>query len=188
VPQLVQFDNGREFRGFGPGARSLSRVIRLRLRLGVEPVFTPEHEARRNGAVEQLYGWFQPLLLSRPYRRPAALRRELGRLMTSANQAHVHPKLGHRTSAQCRRTKRLRKEPADFGVDGQRLPIAVGKVSFIRLAKVQATINVLGQQFPIGKRLKYQYLKVTLHSARQTLKVYHRGRLSKQLPYKVTVR
>jgi hypothetical protein len=97
------------------------------------------------------------VLLNRPYRRPADLRRELRRLMTSVNEHHVHPKLGHLTSAQYRRTKRLRKLPADFHVDGAKLPIAVGKVSFIRLVSAQGTINVLEQQFRVGRRIKYQY-------------------------------
>jgi len=188
LPQMVQFDNGREFCGFGRGARNLSRVIRLSRHLGIEPVFIPEGEAQRNGSVEQFNGWFQPVLLNRPYRRPADLRRQLGRLMTSVNEEHVHPKLGHRTSAQFRRTRQLRKLPADFEIDGQRLSISVGKGSFIRLVGAQGTINILGQQYKVGKRLKFHYVKATLYTARQTLKVYHRGHLTKVFPYKLAVR
>jgi putative transposase len=188
LPQQVQFDNGREFCGFGKSARALSRVIRLCLRLGVEPVFIPEGRPQRNGSVEQFNGWFQPVLLSRPYRRPADLRRQLRRLMTSVNEEHVHPKLGHRTSGQYRHTKRLRKLPADFRVDGQPFPIAAGKVSFIRLVSAQGTINILGQQYRVSKRLKFEYIKATLFTALRSLKVYHRGRLLKEFPYKLTVK
>jgi hypothetical protein len=42
LPEMVQFDNGREFCGFEKSARYFSRVIRLCLRLGVEPVFIPQ--------------------------------------------------------------------------------------------------------------------------------------------------
>jgi hypothetical protein len=107
--------------------------------------------------------------------------------MTSANEQHVHPKLGHRTSAHYRRTKRRRKLPADFHVDGAKLPIAVGKVSFIRLVSAQGTINVLEQQFRVGKRIKYQYVKATIYTGRHSLKLYHRGRLHQQHLYKLTV-
>ena len=69
LPEKVQFDNGREFCGFGYAARYLSRVIRLCLRLGIEPVFIPEGMPRRNGSVENFNGWFQPLLLQKPFRR-----------------------------------------------------------------------------------------------------------------------
>src|SRR5207302_3084794 len=35
LPEQVQFDNARELSGWGPAARTLSRVIRLCLRFGV---------------------------------------------------------------------------------------------------------------------------------------------------------
>jgi putative transposase len=188
LPQQVQFDNGPEFCGFGASARTLSRVIRLCLRLGVEPVFIPEGRPQRNGSVEQFNGWFQPLLLARPYRRPADLRRELQRLIISANEQHVHSQLGHRTTAQYRRGKRLHKLPADFRIDSKALPIAVGKVSFIRLVSTQGSINILGQQFRAGKRLKFQYVRATIYARQQTLKVCHRGRLVKALLYTLPVK
>jgi putative transposase len=187
LPQQVQFDNGREFCGFGPSAPSFSQVIRLCLRLGVEPVFIPKRRPERNGAVEQFNGWFQPVLLNRPYRRPADLRRELRRLMSSVNEQHVHPQLGHRTSAQYRRSKRLRKLPADFTLDGQQLPLAVGKVSFLRLVSAQGTINILEQPYQVGNRLKFQYVKATIFTRERTLKVYYRGRVVKDLLYKLAV-
>jgi putative transposase len=65
LPVRVQFDNGREFCGFGQAARWLSRVIRFCLRVGVEPVFIPKGRPQRNGAIENYNGWFQPLLLGR---------------------------------------------------------------------------------------------------------------------------
>jgi putative transposase len=186
LPRQVQFDNGSEFCGFGASAAALSRVIRLALRLGIEPVFIPAGCPQRNGSVEQFNGWFQPLLLSRSYGHPAAVQRELRRLMTTVNEHHVHPHLGQRTSAQYRRRKRLRKLPADFPLAGQPLPIAVGKVSFIRLVSAQGSITVLEQSFHVGQRYKFQYIKATLYTRSRTLKVYSRGRLVKTLPYKLT--
>ena len=38
-PEQMQLDNARELCGWGPAARTLSRVIRLCLRFGIEPVF-----------------------------------------------------------------------------------------------------------------------------------------------------
>jgi putative transposase len=183
LPEKVQFDNGREFCGFGHAARFLSRAIRLCLRLEVEPVFIPKGKPQRNGSVENFNGWFQPLLLSRPFRRPCDVRRELRRLMMTVNEQHVHSQLGARTAAQYRRGKRLRKLPANFTVDGKKLPIAAGKVTFIRLASTQGTINILGQSFKVGKRLKFQYVKATIYTKYQKLKVYHKGRLVKEFPY-----
>ena len=186
MPEKVQFDNGREFCGFGYAARFLSRLIRLCLRLGIEPLFIPQGKAQWNGSVENFNGWFQPLLLSRPFRRPCDVRRELRRLITTVNEQHVHTKLGGRTATQYRRGKRLRKLPANFTADKKKLPIAAGKVTFIRLVSVQGTIGILGQSFKVGKRRKYQYVKVILYTKYQRLKVYHKGKLIKEFPYPLT--
>ena len=182
LPEMAQFDNGREFCGFGYSARFLSRVIRLCLRLGIEPVFIPKGKPQWNGSVENFNGWFQPLLLSRPFRRPCDVRRQLRRLMTTVNEQHVYIQLGGRTSAHYRRSKQLRKLPADFTVENK-LPIAVGKVTFIRLVAAQGTVRILGQSFKVGKRLKYQYVKVTIYTKYQKLKVYSKGKLIKELSY-----
>jgi transposase InsO family protein len=185
LPETVQFDNGREFCGFGRSARYLSRVIRLCLRLEVEAVFIPPGKPQRNGSVENFNGWFQPVLLKRPYRRACDLRRQLRLLVTTVNEQHVHPQLGYRTPAQYRQAKRLRVLPANFSIDGKKISICVGKVTFIRLVSAEGNINILGQRFKIGKRLKFQYVKATLYTRYQVLKVYYKGRLVKQFDYEL---
>jgi putative transposase len=185
LPEVVQFDNGREFCGFGRSARSLSRVIRLCLRLAVAPVFIPPGKPQHNGSVENFNGWFQPVLLKRTYRRPGDLRRQLKLLMTTVNEHHVHPQLGYKTPSQYRRTKRLRMLPANCSLDTQKLPICAGKITFIRLISTEGTIKILDQQFKIGKRLKFQYVKAILSTKKSCLKVYHKGRLVKQFEYEL---
>lgn len=185
LPERVQFDNGREFCGFGQAARWLSRVIRFCLRVGVDPVFIPKGRPQRNGAIEHFNGWFQPLLLGRRWYRPADVRRELRRLMQANNEQHVRPQLGYKTAAQYRRGKGLRKLPAGFSLDTDRLPIAAGKVTFIRLVSEKGAIDILEQTFKVGKRLKFQYVKATIDTQRQMLKVYHKGRLIRSFGYKL---
>jgi putative transposase len=188
LPEKVQFDNGREFCGFGRAARYLSQAIRLCLRLGVEPVFIPKGKPQHNGSVENFNGWFQPLLLSRPFRCPDDVRRELRQLMKAVNEQHVHTKLGGRTAIQYRRGKRLRKLPANFTINTKKMPVAVGKVTFIRLVSTHGTISILGQSFKAGKRLKFQFVKVTIYTRYKRLKVYHKGRIIKEFPYPLPVK
>ena len=57
-PAQVQLDNARELSGWGPAARRLSRVIRLCLRFGVEPVFIPS----RGAAVQRQHRELQRLV------------------------------------------------------------------------------------------------------------------------------
>src|SRR3954471_17053296 len=68
-PEQVQLDNARDLAGWGPAARTLSRVIRLCLRYGVSPVFIPKGEPQFNGSVENFNGWFQEPLLQRRFHR-----------------------------------------------------------------------------------------------------------------------
>ncbi len=184
-PEQVQFDNARELCGWGPAARTLSRVIRLCLRFGVSPVFIPEGEPQFNGGVENFNGWFQPRLFDRRFRRPGDLRRELARLQKAVNTQHVHPRLGGRAPAQHRRGLRLQKLPASFVVPTGRLPLTAGRVTFIRRVSVAGTVSVLSQVFRVGKRHRGLYLRLVVDTGHGWLTAYLNGRVLKRWPYKL---
>jgi putative transposase len=184
-PTQVQLDNARELCGWGAAARHLSRVIRLCLRFGVEPVFIPKGEPQFNGAVENFNGWFQPRLFQRRFRRPGDLRRELVRLQEAVNTQHVHPRLGGLTPAQHRRKLRLQKLPASFKVPTDRQPIAAGRVSFIRRVSPAGTVSILSQSFRVGKRHRGLYLRLVVDTGRGWLTAYLNGRVLKRWPYKL---
>ena len=124
--------------------------------------------------------------MDRDFKRPSDVRRQVNRLITAVNEEHVHAHLGHKTVAAYRRGKQLRKLPADCLLHQQKLPISVGKVSFIRLVRASGAVNLLSQRFQIGRRLKHQYVKVTIFTKQQVLKVYHKGRITKQFRYPLT--
>src|SRR5262249_42008136 len=63
----VPLDNARELAGWGPAARTRSRVIRLGWRYGVSPVFIPVGEPQFHGGVENFNGWFQEPLFQRRF-------------------------------------------------------------------------------------------------------------------------
>src|SRR5437660_2655200 len=151
-PEQVQLDNARELAGGGQSARALSRVIRLCLRYGVSPVFIPEGEPPFNGSAANVNGWFQVPLFQRHFTRPGDLRRELARLQEAVNTQHVHPRLGGKTPAQHRRGLRLQKLPASFEAPTGKLPLAAGRMTFIRRVSVAGSVTVLSQSFRVGKR------------------------------------
>jgi hypothetical protein len=185
IPEQVQLDNARELSGWGPAARTLSRVIRLCLRFGVGPVFIPAGEPQFNGGVENFNGWFQEPLFQRRFRRPGDLRRELGRLQEAVNTQHVHPRLGGKTPAQHRRGLRLRKLPASFVVPTGRQKLAAGRVTFIRRVSVAGTVSVLSQSYRVGKRHRGLYLRLVVDTGRGWLTAYLNGRVLKRWPYKL---
>jgi transposase InsO family protein len=187
LPQQVQFDNGRQFYAPGRYARSLNRVIRLTLRLGVQPVFIPEGQPARNGSVENFNGWFQPLLLRQNFPNACAVRRELRRLLTAANEQHVHQALGFKTPMQFRRTKRLRMLPANFAINLNKISVSVGKILFIRWVGVTGFVDILGQSVRVGRRFRYHYVKVLLETHPQRLKIYCNARLIKSCAFKLRI-
>jgi putative transposase len=184
-PAQVQLDNARELSGWGPAARTLSRVIRLCLRFDVSPVFIPVGEPQFNGSVENFNGWFQEPLLQRKFRRPGDLRRELARLQEAVNTQHVHPRLGGKTPAQHRRGLRLQKLPRSFVVPTGRLPLAAGRVTFIRRVSVAGTVTVLSQSFRVGKKHRGLYLQMVVDTGRGRLTAYLNGRVLKRWPYEL---
>jgi len=184
-PEQVQLDNARELAGWGPSARTLSRVIRLCLRHGVGPVFIPEGEPQFNGSVENFNGWFQEPLLQRRFKRPGDLRRELARLQEAVNTQHAHPRLGGKTPAQHRRGLRLRKLPGTCVVPTAKLPLAEGRVTFIRRVSVAGTVTVLSQRYRVGKRHRGLYLRLVVDTGRGMLTAYLNGRILKRWPYKL---
>ena len=184
-PAQVQFDNARELAGWGPAARTLSRVIRLCLRFSVSPVFIPAGEPQFNGGVENFNGWFQEPLFQQRFRRPGDLRRELARLQEAVNTQHVHARLGGQTPAQHRRGLRLQKLPASFLVPTGRLPLAAGRVTFIRRVSVGGAVTVLSQALRVGKRHRGLYLRLVVDTGRGWLTAYLNGRVLKRWPYKL---
>jgi transposase InsO family protein len=184
-PEQVQLDNARELAGWGPAARTLSRVIRLCLHFSIRPVFIPEREPQCNGSVENFNGWFQEPLLQRRFHRPGDLRRELSRLQEAVNTQHVHPRLHGQTPAQHRRGLRLQKLPAGFVVPTERQPLAEGRVIFIRRVNIAGTVTVLDQRFRVGKRHRGLYLRLVVDTGRGWLTAYLNGRILKRWPYKL---
>src|SRR5260370_11451911 len=131
-PRVVQFDNAREFVGWGPAARYLSRVLRLCLRFQVEPLLIPPAKPERNGSIENFNGWLQVRLFQRHFSRVSALRLELQRLQEAANTQHVHPRLGGLTPAQYRRQKQLSQVPPRYTIPTPLAPLAARVVPMRR--------------------------------------------------------
>jgi transposase InsO family protein len=183
LPAQVQFDNAREVVGWGPAARYLSRVLRVCLRFGVEPILIPPAQPQRQGSIEHFNGWFQPRLLQRRYSRLATLKRELQRLQDTVNTQHPQRRLQGLTPAQHRRRCQLHKLPLDYVIPSMLLPIAAGRISFIRQVTLNGKVHVLSQTFNVGKRLKGEYVKVVLDTRRGYLTVYRQGRVFKRWPY-----
>lgn len=182
LPDRLQVDNSELF-GLTSHPGSLSRFVRLALWVGVELTFIPEHEPWRNGAIEWFNGWLQERVLSIPLRSAAQVHREVGALMMTCWEEHVHPNLNFQTTAQVRRHLTRRTVPHNFSEHRQPLPVAIGRVVFMRRVRPSGRITILGVKFHIGKRLAQHYVLARLYTRTMTLKVFSQGRLLKQFEF-----
>lgn len=183
LPSQVQFDNAREVVGWGPAARYLSRVLRVCLRFGLEPILIPPARPQWQGSVENFNGWFQPRLFQRHYTRLSTLKRELQRLEETVNTQHPQQRLGGLPATQYRRRRKLQKLPPTYRIPINPLPIAAGRITFIRQVTPKGAIHLLSQTFKVGKRLKGEYVKAVLDTKRHQITVYRQGRIFKRWPY-----
>lgn len=182
LPDVLQVDNSDVF-GLTSHPGSLNRFVRLALLVGVELTFIPEHEPWRNGSVEQFNGWLQERLLAIQLQSPAQVRRELAAMMTTCFHEHVHPQLNFQTTAQVRRTLPRRTLPHNFRWHQQPLPVAIGRVAFIRRVRRSGRITALGVKFRVGKYYAQQYVSAILYTRTMTVKVHHQGRPIKQFAF-----
>lgn len=96
----------------------------------------------------------------------------------------MHRRLDGLTSVQYRRRLKSHLLPASYVIPIELLPIAAGRITFIRMVTTHGDTHLLSQTFWIGKRLKGQYVKAVLDAARSYLTAYVRGRIFKRWPYR----
>ena len=153
----------------------------LRRRPGVHP--------GRRAAVQRRCGELQRLVprATVPTAVQAAGRPAAGAGTAAGGGQHPArpPAAGGQTPAQHRRGLRLRKLPASFVVPTGRLPLAEGRVTFIRRVSVAGTVTVLSQSFRVGKRHRGLYLRLVVDTGRGWLTAYLNGRVLKRWPYKL---
>lgn len=182
LPDTLQVDNSDLF-GLTSHPGSLNRFIRLALLVGINLTFIPEHEPWRNGAIENFNGWLQERILAIALHSASQVRRELNAMMDVCFHEHIHPHLNFQTTAQIRKHLSPRTLPHNFCQHLQPLPVAIGRVTFLRRVRPSGRITLLGVKFKVGKRLAHQYVSAVLYSRTMIIKVHSRGRLLKQFDF-----
>jgi transposase InsO family protein len=185
LPQVLQMDNGLEFRGSNRYPRSFGLVVRLALDVGVEPLFIPAHEPWRNGVIEQFNGLAQRLLLARcRFDSTADLQAGVASLQAAINSTHRLAALDGRTPDEVLATAPLRR--LDDAYDGlQRdLQLEKGWVSFIRLVRPSGRITLSAdEKFDIDPALAWHYVLARVDIAHQQLDVYFQDQLIKSFDF-----
>jgi hypothetical protein len=184
-PKRLKMDNCLDFRGSNLYPRALSKLIRVCLDLGVQPVFIPIREPWRNGVVENLNGLLNRFLLRlQTFETEKQLQKAVQRLETTINTTHRLPALQGKTPQEFVAHARLRYPPAHYDWRTRNLQLVKGKVTFIRFVRKSGRITVTASdKFLIGKRYKWQYVMAVVDVAQKRLNIIWQGKHLKSFDY-----
>lgn len=184
-PKKLQMDNGLEFRGSNRYPRSLGKLLRVCLDLGVEPVFIPTHEPWRNGVIENLNGLVGRLLLrAKHFATDRQLEREVHKLEISINTTHRLPALDGKTPQEFAAQARVRRMPSSYLWRKRDLRLLKGYVSFIRLVRKSGRITLTANdKFLISKNYKWQYVLARIDIRAKKLNIYLQNKLIRSFAY-----
>ena len=199
LPRVSQMDNEMAASGGGRHPYAFSLVMRLHLLLGVHLVFIPEGEPGRNPHIESFNDLWQQRVLQHACLDLAALRRTDRAFLRYYHFDKPHRALQFERDATRLPGKWLELQrphlprlPEGFSLDAYRdrraqlkLPLARGRVSFIRKVNDHGLVHINGQSYFIGKRLARQYITATIYPHRQALVVKHERCVHKQFEFPV---
>ena len=172
IPNYLRMDNGASFIGDVIHPRQFSRVVRLCLHLGVEPVFIAPRKPWMNGKIEGFNGDFGGKLWEREqWTDLEHIRGEAKIFLMRHNnrQDWKHRKTDLDAVMD-------RKLPEGFEIDVHNLPITEGKVHFIRQVKENGTISVLNEEFDVDESLAHEYVWATIDTKQEQLLIYYRDK------------
>jgi putative transposase len=176
LPKGLQLDNDSAFTGGEKTPRRFGEFVRLCLYLGIEPVFTPPGEPKRNWLVEGLNGlWVHGFWERDRFHSVAEVERKSRKFVQWYMYQYCPPALAGLTPAQARHgVKRQRLTASQLRAVPERLPLTAGRLHFIRKVSPEGTIRILGERWKAGKGLVHQYVWTTVVTHRRRLEIYHR--------------
>jgi putative transposase len=184
-PKRLKMDNCLDFRGSNLYPRSPSKLMRVCLDLGVQPVFIPLREPWRNGVVENLNGLLDRFLLRlQTFETEKQLHQAVQRLETTINTTHRLPALQGKTPQEFAAHATLRYPPPHYDWRKRDLRLLKGNVTFLRLVRKSGRITLTANdKFLIGKKYKWQYVQALVDVAKRRLDVISKGKHIRSFDY-----
>lgn len=176
IPQGLQMDNDAAFYGSRRVPHHFGQIVRLCLYVGIEPIFIPVGEAKRNGDVERLHGiWDQAVWQQVHFDSVKAAQDFTPQFERWYMNEYEPPKLNGQTPRDSERGRPgYRLTESLWQAIPDEAPIVAGRIHFIRRVSAEGTIEVLNEQWHISKRLASDYVWATLWTHRHLLEVFHR--------------
>jgi putative transposase len=175
LPDGLQMDNDSAFAGGGQAPRRFSDFVRLCLWVGIEPLFLPVGEPKRNGMVERLNGlWSRAFWNRRHFRSVAQVKRASPAFEAWYEHHYYPPALKGLSPGQARRPgHQVRLTEKDIRALPSELPITAGRIHFLRRVAEDGTIRLLNEPWKVDQRLAGQYVWATLVTHTRRLEIFH---------------
>ena len=187
IPVYLQMDNHCTASGSLTHKRSISKVVRLCLFLGVQPVFIADEKPWMNGSIESFNSLFDKKLWQKyQFETHTSLHREAKILESRHNEYQAY-------SNSKKKLEEIESQVLPFGYDKhlKELPLTEGKIHFIRQVDEKGEISILNENFFIDQSLFTDYLWATVDTGREVCNIYYQESedspriLIKSFPYKL---
>lgn len=179
LPLLHQFDNESAFCGGHTHPRVIGQLVRLCLFCGIEPIFTPFYDPKRNYQIETFHSlWVKAFWSRHQFANLAEVKTEQPKFLRWYLHCYDPPALNGLTPAQVRRGVLLQpfEKVHQSLIPSGRLPITQGFVHFMRKVDASASIDVLNQSWLVHKRLIGCYVRATVDLYDQNLSIWHKSK------------
>jgi putative transposase len=177
-PFIHQLDNEATFCGGHTHPRVIGQVVRLCLFCGIEPLFTPYYDPKRNYQIETFHSvWVRSFWARERFRNLAHVQAEISTFERWYHTRYRPPSLENQTPAQVRRGCPVwRLTPAlQRLIPTSRLPITAGRIHFMRKVTQTGDITLLNETWPLGEKWIGEYVRATIHTAEQTLTFWYKA-------------
>jgi putative transposase len=184
IPVIQQFDNEGAFCGGHTHPRVVGQAVRLCLFAGVEVLFIPEYEAKRNHWVEGFHAlWLEAFWSRHRFGTLAEVQAEAPIFLRWYHTRYRPPSLAGKTPAQMQDGLRAVRLTAPLRrLIPEDLPITSGRIHFIRQVDTMGKVRVLNESWLVGRKWIGQYVWVIVDTAKQTICIWHKP--DAQAPWK----
>jgi transposase InsO family protein len=185
IPKYMQIDNQQVFSGSERRPRWLSRITKLFLAVGIEPIFIPFREPWRNSEVERFNDvWDKQFFRSQYFESFLELKDEEKFFEDFHNNNHRYSVLKGLTPSEFEKkfayNPNLLDESFSIGdIDSPR----DGKIHFIRFIRSDLSLSIFGESFTLDDICQYEYVTATIHVNEQVLRISLSGEIVKEFRY-----
>lgn len=190
LPSFVKFDNQQVFYGSDRRPRWFSKVLRLCLHLGIEPVFIPLREPWRNGEIEKFNdSWDKKFFRAQHFESFNHLLSEAENFENFHNDYHRYNVLKGATPNEFEKRSGFKPRllPPGFIFEEPDY-LKEGRIHLVRFIRSDLLLNVFGEKFTLEPSCQYEYVTATIYVKEQVLRVFLFGELIKEFKYPIPKR